>query len=123
MHLALKHIQDYVLTTGKAGAKNTTSGNYFASLAPRYGWAGPCGTMWRLAHEPVHHVLHARKPFVINTENLSLKKEVPMKVLWLKKGDATASNQGGTNAGSGSASAASGSADGQVATPLPLMIA
>ena len=34
-----------------------------ASLAIHDGWAGPCGTMWRLAHDPVRHVLHARKPF------------------------------------------------------------
>ena len=57
-----------------AGAKNTTSGNFFASLAIRDGWAGPCGTMWRLAHDPVRHALHARKPFVINAENVSLKR-------------------------------------------------
>ena len=69
-----KHsLQDYILTTGKAGANNTTSGNFFASLAIRDGWAGPCGTMWRLAHDPVRHVLHARKLFVINAENLILK--------------------------------------------------
>ena len=66
--------QDYILTTAKAGAKTTTSGNFFANLAICDGWAGPCGTMWRLTHDPVRHILHARKPFVINTENLSLKK-------------------------------------------------
>jgi len=93
MYLALtstrtpKHsLQDYILTTGKAEAKHTTSGNLFASLAIRDGWAGPCGTMWRLAHDPVRHVLHARKPFVINTENIILKKggayEGPF---WLRK--------------------------------------
>ena len=65
--------QDYILTTTKAGAKSTTSGNFLATLAIRDGWAGPCGTMWRLTHDPVRHILHARKPFVINTENLSLK--------------------------------------------------
>ena len=72
--------------------------------------------MWRLAHDPVRHILHARKPLVINTENLSLKKGVPMKVLWVKRGDPAAS-------GSGSTSTASGSADGQVAPPVPLIIA
>ena len=70
-----KHsLQDYILTTGKAGAKNTTSGHLSASLAIRDGWPGPCGTMWRLAHDPVRHVLHACKPFVINTEHIILKK-------------------------------------------------
>ena len=73
--------QDYILTAAKAGAKTTTSGNVFATWAIRNGWAGPCGTMWRLTHDIVRHILHARKPFVINTENLSLKKGVPMKVL------------------------------------------
>ena len=67
-------LQDYILTTVEAGAKNTTSGNFSASLAIRDGWAGPCGTMWRLAHDPVRHVLHARKPFVINAENIILNK-------------------------------------------------
>jgi hypothetical protein len=52
--------QDYILTTAKAGAKTTTSGNFFANLAIRDGWAGLCGTMWRLAHDPVRHMLHAR---------------------------------------------------------------
>ena len=101
----------------------TTSGNFCAKLAIRDGWAGPCGTMWRLTHGPVRHILHARKPFVINTENLSLNKGVPMNVLLADKGDPAASNQGGPNAGRGSVSAASGSADGQVVPPLPLMIA
>ena len=101
----------------------TTSGNFCANLAIRDGWAGPCGTMWRLTHDPVRHILHARKPFVINTENLSVKKGLPMKVLWQKKGDPAASNQGGPNAHSGSVSAALGSADGQAVPPLPLMIA
>ena len=45
--------RDYILTTAKAGAKTTTSGNFFANLAMRDGWAGPCGTMWRLSHDPV----------------------------------------------------------------------
>ena len=111
------------MTTAKAGAHMTNSGNFFANLAIRDGLAGPCGTMWRLTHDSVRHILHARKPFVINTENLSLKKGVPMKVLWLKKGDPAARNQGGPNASSGSVSAASGSADGQAAPPLPLKIA
>ena len=75
--------------------------------------------MWRLTHDIVHHVLHARKAFDTSTENLSLKKGVPMKVLWLQKDDLSASNQGSPNAGNGSASAASGSADGQVEPRVP----
>ena len=46
-----------------------------------------------------------------------------MKVLWQKKGDPAAGNQGVPNARSGSVSAALGSADGQAVQPLPLMIA
>ena len=61
----------------KAGAKTTTSAHFSANLAIRDGWAGPCGTMWRLTHDPVRHNLHASKPFVINAESLSLKKGVP----------------------------------------------
>ena len=86
-----KHsLQGYILTTGKAGAKNTTSGIFSASLAIRHGWAGPCGTMWRLAHDLARHVLYARKPFVIHTESIILKQGAPTQVLWLKKGDISA---------------------------------
>jgi hypothetical protein len=67
----------------------------------------------------VRHVLHARKPFVINTENLSLTNGVPMQVFWRKKGDPSASTQGSPNAGNGSVSATSGSADGKAETPVP----
>ena len=63
-----------ILTTTKADAKTTPSGNFFANSAIRDGWAGPCGTMWRLTHDPVRHILHARKPLVINTENLTPQK-------------------------------------------------
>ena len=63
--------------------------------------------------------MHARKPFVINTEKISLKQGALVKVIWLKKGDPAASNQGGPNAGSISTSAAWGSADGQ-AEPICL---
>ena len=79
--------------------------------------------MWRLTRDLVRHILHARRPFVINTENLSLKKGVPMKVLWQKKCAPVASNQGGPNARSGSVSAALGSADGQAVPPMPLLMA
>ena len=79
--------QDYFLSTAKAGAKTSNSGNFFASLAIRDGWAGACIPMWRIAHDPVRHALHARKPMVIAKDNISLKKGVPMKVLWLKRGN------------------------------------
>ena len=75
---------DYVLSKAKAGAHTTTSGNYFSTLAVRNRWAGPLGVMWRLQHDPVRHFLHARKPMVIATGNISLKKGIPMKVLWIK---------------------------------------
>ena len=42
--------------------------------------------MWRLAHDPVRSSLHARKPVAIVKENITLKKGVPMKVMWLKQG-------------------------------------
>ena len=73
---------DYLLSPPKAGAQ-TNSGNYFSSLAVRKGWAGSVGVMWRLAHDPVRHALHARKPMVITMGNISLKKGIPMKVLWI----------------------------------------
>ena len=44
--------------------------------------------MWRLTHDPVRHVVHARKPMVIAKDNISLKKGIPMKVLWIKHGQA-----------------------------------
>ena len=47
--------------------------------------------MWRLSHDPVRHTLHARKPVVVTKENIALKKGVPLKVLWLKRGEATSS--------------------------------
>ena len=84
--------QDYLLAASKAGPKTTNSGNIFASLASRDGWAGVCISMWRLAHDPVRHALHARKPVVIAKENINLKKGVPMKVLWLKRGDPNSPN-------------------------------
>ena len=42
--------------------------------------------MWRLAHDSVRSILHARKPVAIVKENITLKKGVPMKVMWLKQG-------------------------------------
>ena len=52
--------------------------------------------MWRITHDPVRHVLHARKPMVIAKDNISLKKGVPMKVLWLKQGNANLPQPAGT---------------------------
>ena len=86
-----KHMaQDYILSVARANsAKTSNSGNFFASLAIRDGWAGACGLMWRLTHDSVRHNLHARKPLTIAKENIALKKGVPMKVLWLKRGEAS----------------------------------
>ena len=82
-----KHVaQDYFLNVSKAAVKATNSGHVWASLAVRDGWAGACTPMWRLAHDPVRSSLHARKPVAIVKENVSLKKGVPMKVMWLKQG-------------------------------------
>ena len=75
---------DFVLSKARAGAHTTNSGNYFSTLASRNGWAGPVGVMWRMAHDPVRHFLHARKPMVIAADNISLKTGIPMKVLWIK---------------------------------------
>ena len=75
---------DYFLRKATAGAHTTNSGNYFSTLAARNGWAGSVGVMWRLTHDPVRHFLHARKPMVIAMDNISLKKGIPMKVLWMK---------------------------------------
>ena len=87
--------QDYILSVARANsAKTSNSGNFFASLAIRDGWAGACGLMWRLTHDSVRHNLHARKPLTIAKENIALKKGVPMKVLWLKRGEASLSQPG-----------------------------
>ena len=42
--------------------------------------------MWRLAHDPVRLFVHARKPMAIAMDNISLKKGIPTKVLWIKHG-------------------------------------
>ena len=78
---------DYFLRKATAGAHTTNSGNYFSTLAARNGWAGSVGVMWRLTHDPVRHFLHARKPMVIAMDNISLKKGIPKKVLWIKHGE------------------------------------
>ena len=36
---------------------------------------------------PVRHSLHAREPMVIAKDNISLKKGIPMKVLWITHGE------------------------------------
>ncbi len=51
---------------GKTGAKNCSSGNFFASLAGRDAWEGPLATMWRFSYDSVRHILTARKPNVAN---------------------------------------------------------
>ena len=79
---------DFILSPGKGGEHTGNSGNYFSTLAARNGWAGSLGVMWRLTHDPVRHFLHARKPMVITMENITLKKGIPTKVLWMKRGEA-----------------------------------
>ena len=80
---------DYFVSKARSGTHTTSSGNYFSTLVARTGWSGSVGVMWRLEHDPVRHFLHARKPVAIATDNISLKKGIPMKVLWMKgsKGD------------------------------------
>ena len=75
---------DYFLSKAKSGTHTTNSGNYFSTLVARAGWSGSVGVMWRLSHDPVRHFLHARKPMAIAMDNISLKKGIPMKVLWMK---------------------------------------
>ena len=75
---------DYFLSKAKLGTHTTASGNYFSSLVARAGWSGSVGVMWRLQHDPVRHCLHARKPVAIAMDNISLKKGIPMKVLWMQ---------------------------------------
>ena len=77
---------DFLLSKAKASTHTTNSGNFFASLAAREGWAGAVGIMWRLTHDSVRNFLHARKPMVIVVDNISLKSGIPMKVLWIKHG-------------------------------------
>ena len=38
--------------------------------------------LWRLSYDSVHHNLTARKPHVATQESISLKKGVPIRVLW-----------------------------------------
>lgn len=88
-----KHVaQDYVLSN----SPNTkpSSGNLFANFATREGWGGILIDMWRLAYDGVRHALHARKPFIITSEVLHLKKGVPVKVMWLKKADSKPKEDG-----------------------------
>ena len=76
---------DFILSPAKGGEHTS---NYFSTLAARNGWAGSLGVMWRLTHDPVRHCLHARKPMVITMDNITLKKGIPTKVLWMKRGEA-----------------------------------
>ena len=88
-------------TTGK-GPK-TSSGNFFAPLVCREGWEGALINMWRLGYDGVHHNLVARKPHVITRDNITLKKGVPIKVLWRTAGASAAAAS--TDAAASAASA------------------
>ena len=68
------------------GAKTSSSGNFFAGLAWLHVWGGGCETLWRFAHDPARHTLTARKPFVAAKVNISLKKGIPVQILWRKAG-------------------------------------
>ena len=58
-----------MLAMVKGGPKTTNSGNFFASLASRDGWAGALAPNWRLAHDSVRNALHARKPMAMAKES------------------------------------------------------
>ena len=76
--------------------------------------------MWRLTHDPVRHTLTAPKPMVVNTTKLSLKKGVPVKVLWPKVAvtRAAAADAAAAGAGGGSsAGAATGGGGGEGGRP------
>ena len=86
-----KHVaQDYILSTAKTS--KISSGNFFANLATRHGWNGQLMDMWRLGLDNVRHAMHAKKPFVVTSEVLSLKKGVPVKVMWVKQPDLPSPN-------------------------------
>ena len=112
-----KHIaMDYII---KTSSSKPSSGNFYANVASREGWHGSLDNMWRLTHDPVRHTLTARKPMVINTTKLSLKKGVPAKVLWPKKAvtrapaaDAAAAGAGGGSSDPGAATGGEGGAGG-----------
>ena len=38
--------------------------------------------MWRLSHDPVRHIVTARKPLMITARELRLATGTPMKVCW-----------------------------------------
>ena len=45
------------------------------------------GILRHVLVDPVRHSLHAREPMAIVKDNISLKKGIPMKVLWINHGD------------------------------------
>ena len=89
-----KHTKQGYVLKGESSNSKMSSGNIFANLATCQGWMGLLIDMWRLAHDPVRHCLGARKPFVITSEVLHLKKGVPVKVMWLKKTEQQAAGSG-----------------------------
>ena len=69
--------------------------------------------LWRLSHDPVRHTLTARKPMVVNTTKLSLKKGVPVKVLWPKVAVTRAAAADAAAAGAGGGSSAGAATGGE----------
>ena len=69
--------------------------------------------LWRLSHDPVRHTLTARKPMVVNTTNISLKKGVPVKVLWPKVAVARVAAADAAAAGAGGGSSAGAATGGE----------
>ena len=73
---------DFVLVQAKKD-KTISSGNLFGPLAPPQ-WQGACEPMWRFTHDPVHHVMTPKKPFVITNQSIKLAKGEALKILWKK---------------------------------------
>ena len=45
------------------------------------------GILRHVLVDPVRHSLHAQEPMAIAKDNISLKKGIPMQVLWIKHGE------------------------------------
>jgi hypothetical protein len=77
---------EYVLKADAANKpdKVKSAGNLFKALAHRKGVSGPVEWMFRCHFNSVLGKLTPTKPFLINSQDITLSKGVPMKVAWPK---------------------------------------
>ena len=65
--------QDYFIIFHTGGSNCGYPCIVFAIMATRDGWAEAWASMWRLSYDVVRDALHARKPFVATTENITYR--------------------------------------------------